>query len=52
MKKFLVLQYWNMIGQVNGGLMQFGAKSDEEVLGIAVLQIDTASQRCIDTVRS
>ena len=50
MKKFLVLQYWKSIGQVNGGLMQFEAKTDAEVLGFAVLDVDRSSQRWIDAV--
>ena len=50
MKKFLVLQYWKSIGQVNGGLMQFQAKRHEEVLGFAILEVDRSSQRWIDAV--
>ena len=48
MKKFLVLHYWKSIGQVNGGnggLMQFGAKTDAEVLGFAILEYNRPSQQ-------
>ena len=55
MKKVLVLYYWTSIGQVNGGnggLMQFGSKTNEEFLGFAILEYDRPSQRWIDAVRS
>ena len=42
MKKFLVLQYWKLIGKVNGGnggLMQFEAKTDADVLGFALFDV-------------
>ena len=45
MQKFLVLQYWNIIGQVNSRLMQFEAKTDAEVLGFAVFDADRQSQQ-------
>ena len=40
MQKCLVLHYWMLIGEVNGGLMQFEANTDAEVLGFALLEVD------------